>query len=173
MEKLIEIGSVRKTHGYAGEIKLALIKGYGPDVKAAKFLFIGRIPAKALPYELESLRGADWIAKIAELTSKEQAAGLRGQNIYLREDEVTYVIEDEMEEETKASQQFVGFTIIDEHLGEVGMIEEVVVYPQQEIAKLTYKGQEALIPLNQALISGVDFIKKIVFMDLPEGLLDL
>jgi 16S rRNA processing protein RimM len=173
VETLVEVGSIRKTHGYAGEVKLVVHEGFGPDIQAAEFLFIGSSPEKALPYELKSMRGADWIAEFEELKSKEEAARLRGSTIYLRADEVSHEIIEEMEANPDESQKFVGFAIIDEEIGEIAMIEEVITYPQQEIAKLTYKGQGVLIPLNQALITGVDFTKKIVFMDLPEGILEL
>ncbi len=173
MEDLIEIGSVRKTHGYAGEVKLVVNEGFGPDIEAAGFLFIGNSPEKALPYELKAIRGADWIVELQELKSKEEAAQLRGKTVYLRADEVSQENLIEMQASPDASQKFVGFAIIDEEIGEIAMIEEVVTYPQQELAKLTYKEQEVLIPLNQALITGVDFTKKIVFMNLPEGLLEL
>lgn len=173
MEILIEVGSIRKTHGYAGEIKLVVHEGFDLDLKKATFLFIGRSPEKALPYELKALRGADWIAQLEGLTSKEEAAALRGQNLYLRQDDVSQEKVVEMKATQDESQKFAGFAIIDEALGEIAMIEEVVSYPQQEIAKVIYNGQEVLIPLNKALITGVDFIKKIVFMNLPEGLLEL
>lgn len=173
MEALIEVGSIRKTHGYSGEIKLVVIDGYDADVEKAEFFFIGRTPEKALPYELKNLRGADWIAQLEGLTTKEEAVGLRGQNLYLRKEDVTQVINNEMKAAEEVSQKFAGFALIDEQLGEIGVIEEVVTYPQQELAKLIYKGQEVLIPLNQALVTGVDFTKKIVFMNLPDGLLEL
>lgn len=173
MEELIEVGSIRKTHGYAGEVKLAVEEGYGPDIESAEFIFIGKSPDKALPYELQSLRGVDWIAKLSDLESKEAAAALRGLSIYLRAKEVTYENTQDMESSLDISQKFVGFAIVDEALGELAMIEEVVTYPQQELAKLNYKNQEVLIPLNQALITGIDFTKKIIYMDLPAGLLEL
>ncbi|MFK8056679.1 MAG: ribosome maturation factor RimM [Saprospiraceae bacterium] len=173
METLIEVGSIRKTHGYGGEVKLVVVEGYGIDIKKAEFLFIGRVPEKAIPYELDRLRGADWIAKLVGLDSKEEAADLRGQSLYLREDEVTQEIIVEKKAAEEVSQKFAGYALIDEQLGEIAVIEEVVSYPQQELAKLTYNGQEVLVPLNPALITGVDFTKKIVFTNLPEGLLDL
>ena len=173
VEELIEVGSVRKTHGYAGEVKLLVHEGFGPDIESAEFLFIGNSPEKAIPYELKAMRGADWIAEFLELSSKEDAARLRGQSIYLRANEISLETIKELEATPDVSQKFVDFTIIDEELGEIAMIEEVVTYPQQELARLTYKNQEVLIPLNQALIIGVDFTKKIIFMNLPEGLLEL
>jgi len=173
MEPLIEVGSIRKTHGYAGEVKLVVNDGFGIDIKKAEFLFVGRSPEKALPYELSSLRGADWIAKLMGLESKEAAASLRGQSLYLRESEVTQEIIVEKKEAEEVSQKFAGFALIDEELGEIAMIDEVVSYPQQEMAKLTYAGQEVLVPLKQAFITDVDFTKRIVCTNLPEGLLEL
>jgi 16S rRNA processing protein RimM len=45
--------------------------------------------------------------------------------------------------------------------------------PQQEIAVVVYQNKEVLIPLNEKLIVSIDEDKKVILMDLPEGLLTL
>jgi len=44
---------------------------------------------------------------------------------------------------------------------------------QQLIAAVTYKGCEVLFPLNEEIIKGIDVVKEVVLIDLPEGLLDI
>ena len=63
--------------------------------------------------------------------------------------------------------------MIDKEVGEVGVIEEILDMPQQEMTLIRYKKREVLIPLNEELILEIDEKKKQVMVDLPEGLLDL
>ena len=66
-----------------------------------------------------------------------------------------------------------GYTISDESNGEIGIIEEIIEMPQQEMAVLKLNKKEVLIPLNENLILEIDESKKIVTMDLPAGLVEL
>jgi 16S rRNA processing protein RimM len=66
-----------------------------------------------------------------------------------------------------------GFTAVDENEGELGEITDIHEYPQQLIAAVTYKNCEVLFPLNEEIIRGIDVVKSIVTVDLPEGLLDI
>ncbi|KQN34401.1 16S rRNA processing protein RimM [Pedobacter sp. Leaf41] len=66
-----------------------------------------------------------------------------------------------------------GFTAVDKSLGELGEILEVNEYPQQFIATVLYQQTEILFPLNEDFIVEIDDEKKILTLDLPEGLLDI
>jgi len=57
--------------------------------------------------------------------------------------------------------------------GVLGEIKEIIEYPQQEMAAIIIKEKEVLIPLNEQLILEIDEEKKLISMDLPEGLLNL
>ena len=61
--------------------------------------------------------------------------------------------------------------IRDEHAGKIGAILRVEEFPQQEMAFVEYKGQEVLIPMNDAFIVSIDKTKEEIIMNLPEGLL--
>ncbi|MFD2144154.1 ribosome maturation factor RimM [Mucilaginibacter antarcticus] len=67
----------------------------------------------------------------------------------------------------------VGFTAVDQDEGELGEITDVQEYPKQIIATVNFKGQEVLFPLNEDIIVGIDVVKEILTVDLPEGLLDI
>lgn len=172
----MEVGQVRKTHGYAGEMKLAVEEDYGADLERAAFLFIGSNPASALPYEVKRLRGADWIVTLDGVDSRESAAALRGKALFLRSDDVTDAQPERTPEAIDINEEyrrFIGFAMIDTELGELGAIRTVDAYPQQAMATVQHKDKLHLVPLNQDLIRGVDFTKRIVFVQLPAGLLDL
>ncbi len=66
-----------------------------------------------------------------------------------------------------------GFKVMDIHQGEIAEIEEVVEFPQQEMAYVTYNDKTILLPLHPNFIVEIDRENKIITMNLPEGLLDL
>jgi 16S rRNA processing protein RimM len=66
-----------------------------------------------------------------------------------------------------------GFIAVDENEGELGEISAINEFPQQLIATVTYKDCEVLFPLNEEIIKGIDVVKNLVFIDLPDGLLDI
>ena len=175
--ELIEVGSVRKTHGYAGEIKLAVQAGFEDDVASASFLFIGVSAATTLPYEVSRLRGADWIVALDGIGSRERAAELRGRPIFLKLSDVTDPQAQRPTGEASVYEEykrFVGYALIDVEQGEIGAIKTIEAYPQQSMATVAAdEGGEHLVPLNRDLIRGIDFTKRIVFVQLPDGLLEL
>ncbi len=176
VDQLIEVGSVRKTHGIAGELKFIVEEDFAEDFEEVNFVFIGRNEDVALPFEITSIRGADWIVKLADVESKEAGAVLCGQPIFIKQEDVSPDQAQEVQEvdpEFARYRRLEGFALIDEAIGEVGQIQEVIAYPHQVLAQVQANEKQHLIPLNQDLIKGVDFIKKIVFMRLPEGLLEL
>lgn len=56
---------------------------------------------------------------------------------------------------------------------DLGIIQEVIEQPHQLMVTILYKGQEAYIPLHEESLLGVDHAKKLVLVNLPDGLLDL
>ena len=170
---LVEIGQVRKCHGYAGEVKLLVFEGHEEDVEDVEFIFIGSSPKTALPYEVLNLRGADWICTLEGVTSKEAAAKLRGMALYLNRSEVSETPVLRAAAESEKFRQFLGFALIDTEKGEIGQVVDLVDNPLQTLAKVMHNGEEVLVPLVQDFIHGIDFVKKIIFVDLPEGLLEL
>ena len=65
-----------------------------------------------------------------------------------------------------------GFHIMNEGK-DLGEILEVIEQPHQLIGRVDINGNEALIPLHQETITRIDKKKKLVHVDLPEGLLDI
>ena len=53
------------------------------------------------------------------------------------------------------------------------LIEDIEEYPQQEMAVLKYKEKTILIPLIESFIEREDEANKRIYINLPEGLLDL
>jgi 16S rRNA processing protein RimM len=74
---------------------------------------------------------------------------------------------------TKATPiSMLGYTLFN-GTEELGEIEEVIEQPMQVLAKLTIQNKEVLIPLHSETLKKVDKKHKRVYVELPEGLLDI
>ena len=110
-----------------------------------------------------------------DIDSRDAAFVLQAREIFLREQDILNDKEREFEipDDSLEYEHLIGFLILDQTIGEVGPIDEVLEMPQQEMAFLKFKGREVLIPLNEELIVSVDEKNRTVLMDLPEGLLEM
>ena len=70
--------------------------------------------------------------------------------------------------------EVIGFTIIDEIFGEVGVIESINDTGAQELFVIEHQnGAEILIPVNDEFIKKVDRTNKQILVNTPNGLIDL
>ena len=66
----------------------------------------------------------------------------------------------------------VGFRLLDGSV-DLGEILEVIEQPHQILCRIDLDGKEALIPVHDQTLRGVDTKKREVHVELPEGLLDV
>lgn len=171
----ITIGRTRKAHGLTGELKMSIEDRYLEDFMKNERIFL-EVKGLKLPYFIDSVRGGgELIVKLEEVDDRDAATVLQAREIMLREQDI--LAEEEREFEVEEEQGLVyeyltGFLMIDNERGEIAPITEVLEMPQQEMAFLTYKGREILIPLNEQFVQRVDAEQQRVYVDLPDGLLD-
>jgi 16S rRNA processing protein RimM len=63
--------------------------------------------------------------------------------------------------------------VVDEQLGELGTIREIYEMPYQDLMAMDYQGVEVLIPVQDELILRADKAAQKLFVNLPEGLVDI
>ncbi len=168
----ISIGFTRKTHGVKGELKCSVGEDFEEIVTKKGRVFLDQRGRK-LPYFVESIRGAgEPIIKFEDVNNREDALLLQAREMFLLEADLPldFIVEDE---EELVFGYLKGYGLVDKTLGPVGVIDEVMEMPQQEMAVVRYKGREVLIPLNERLITKIDEAERKVWLDLPEGLLDM
>ncbi|MCP4438261.1 MAG: 16S rRNA processing protein RimM [Aureispira sp.] len=171
MEEYIKIGRIGKVHGLKGELKLVLDDQFLMDAIQLEALFLEERGKKA-PYFIDYLRGkGTLILKLEEIEDRQAGALLTGKDVYARSEDIS-ISEEEINADDSTYGYLTGYSIVDAELGNLGKIEAIEEYPQQELALLVYKNQEFLIPLNDAFITGEDEKQQLIYMELPEGLLE-
>lgn len=168
-EDCFRIGSVLKTKGLKGELQLYIDF---EDIEKVKFnsLFID-IAGKLVPYFVSSIK---YLQKnqaylfLEDVDSIEKASMLAKKDIYLPNK-----LKPKKKKEEFTLKDVKGFVAVDETHGELGEIMDVLEYPQQLIAQVQFNGKEVLFPLNVEIIKGIDVEGGEIYIDLPEGLLDV
>ena len=176
MEKYISIGFTKKEHRLKGELKVLVEDEYLEDLLKTPVIFLS-IKGRHLPYFVEEAKlDNELIIKLEDIDSKEAAHLLSSKEIFLQPANLLKEEERELEFEDQSNLLFgylAGFTIVDLELGELGRIIEVIEFPQQEMAVISHNKNEIFIPINGNLIEKIDKEKQYIYMNLPEGILDI
>lgn len=69
--------------------------------------------------------------------------------------------------------EVIGFKVEDKNFGEVGIIKVINDSTAQSLFEIDRDGIEILIPMNDEFIKKVDRANKTIFVETPEGLIDL
>jgi 16S rRNA processing protein RimM len=171
-DKIVQIGATKKPHGLKGEVKLHVEEKYIEDLQEVEVVIL-TIKGKPTPFFVEDIRfGNAIIAKFEDVDTLEAATEIANKELSLREKDLIPDDEREFEIEGLQYEKCVGYTILDKGTA-VGVIEEVLEFPQQEMAFIEYEGREVMIPLHPHFILKVDNAAKTIAMDLPDGLLEL
>jgi 16S rRNA processing protein RimM len=171
-EKLVKIGATMNPHGLKGELKVFIEEQYEEDFLETDTVFL-TLAGKKIPYFIEAVRGGNaMIVKFEDVDTIEAATKIAKKDMEIR---ATDLIPDEERELDiiETYKYLEGFMLHDESIWQIAEIDEVIDMPHQEIAVVVYQNKEILIPLNEKLIVSIDEDKKVILMDLPEGLLTL
>lgn len=167
--EVFKIGKFTKPHGIKGEISFAFENDVFDRVDSP--YLICRIDGIFVPFFIDEYRfkGKETaLMKLEGIDSEIKAQRFSGLNVYFPRK----YYEEENENIEYSWNFFIGFTVIDESAGELGIIEEVDEKTINTLF-LIHKGEnEYIIPATEDFITGIDAKKKTLHLQLPEGLLD-
>ncbi|MCU0441266.1 MAG: ribosome maturation factor RimM [Bacteroidia bacterium] len=158
----IAVGTIDKTHGTKGELRITLSSN--KQFKEWAFL---EIQGKPVPFKIVSFSptfddGA--LLKLNTIDTIEQASSFVGYTLLLPKGK-------RQKGEVYSEDDFTGFKLVDETLGNIGEVESIEEFPNQLLIKTTYKGNEVLIPAVEAFIEEIDEAERVIYLNLPEGLI--
>lgn len=175
IEGYTQVGRILRAFGVNGELKVTIDIDFDetPTENEEGFTpveaFFIQTSEGVLPYFVTYIRAwqsATPILKLEEVNTKEMAQTLQGMPLLLPNDMVDLA-------EDLTYTRLVGYTLRDARLGLLGEIDAIFDLPQQEVARIDYQGNEVLIPLHEDFLLEIDDVHKMVYVDLPDGLLDV
>jgi 16S rRNA processing protein RimM len=167
------LGSIGKTHGLKGFVVAFMDVTDLDEYRTLKSVFV-ELPGKPgtlLPYGVDKLQPqADERAllKLTGIDTIEAAEPLRNAKLYRPLAELPALEDDQF-----YFHDVIGYTVVDEVLGQLGIVETFYEMPQQDLMGMRYQGKEVLVPVVDELISRADQAEKKLYVNLPEGLLDI
>jgi 16S rRNA processing protein RimM len=162
----IKVGKFLKPFGVEGFIRVDVSDAYFEDLLQAEHVFFKEGSAY-IPLFVEGFdeRGA-LLIKIEDIDTKEDAIIYNGKDLYLDSAHVS------MEEDDLPMEKLVGFCIMEKEK-KIGSIIEILEINQQILGVVDYNGKEVLVPMADDLIEHIDTHNSKIYMNLPEGLLEL
>ena len=173
LDETYQLGYVLKTHGLRGHVAAHFDVDDAMAYQKLKtvYLALPGTPTQLVAYAIEKVQpqaGARVLLKLRGIDRIEDAELLRGAQLYLPLTELPALADDQF-----YFHDVIGFTVVDEHLGALGTVENFYELPQQDMLVMRYQGQEVLIPVVDELVSHADMQTQTVFVNLPDGLLDI
>ena len=168
------MGHVGKTHGVRGEVKVIPETDDPARFKALETVFLGPEPGQATPRTIASVRlqptkrGPVAVLKFDGIDTIEQAATLRRQRVFARQEDLPPLADGEF-----FLHDFVGLDVVTDHGEPVGTVKDVLELPAHSVYVVMRPGRpDAMIPDVPAFIETVDMEGRRLVVRPIEGLLD-
>jgi 16S rRNA processing protein RimM len=169
LKNYFKVGKLVSTYGLKGEVVLKHDLGKKTSLKNLEAFFIEEKTDSFLPYFIESTKvknDKEIYIKLEGINSKEIAHKLVQNEVWLLEDDFKKFAAG------SAPISLLGFSMVNNNQ-DLGEILEVIEQPHQVLCKILIDGAEALIPVHQDSLEKIDKKNRKVYVDLPEGLLDI
>ena len=163
------IGRIVKIHGFKGEVVLRLDTDIPEAYEQMESLFLQRAEAM-IPFFIQrsSLSGQFLRMKLEGIDTEEQARRLVRSEAYLPMECLP-----ELEDDQFYYHEIVGYKVVDKKAGDIGTVKRVNDSPLQPLFEIDSHGTEILVPVVDDFIEKVDKKARILYLSLPEGLLDI
>ncbi|MFA6770200.1 MAG: ribosome maturation factor RimM [Bacteroidales bacterium] len=168
--KLLPIAKVIKSFGIKGEILIRYAPLFQEVINEKKPVFI-TYDGLPVPFFIESItpKGANQATlKLRGIDSIELAEEITGQEVMTEYSS--------LEPEEPSPMDYVGFKVKDSNGVHVGTVTNFYDYPGNPcfgITRVNKTIEELLLPVHEDIILGTDSVTKTLFVNIPNGLLNL
>ncbi len=169
LDECYQLGWVLKPHGTKGEVHILLDVDRPEDYSEMESVFV-EINKNLVPFFIEwiQVKGNKALVKFEGLDSLERAGDIKSKRLFLPLSGLP-----ELKEDQFYYHDIIGYVMEDRFLGRIGPVENIYSKTGQDLFSVTHKGHELLVPVTDAWILGIDHEKKKIFVELPEGLIDI
>jgi len=164
-----EIGYILKPHGLKGAVNI-LLDVDDPSKYTKMESVVVKIGEQLVPFLVSSLQinGNKATMQFEEINSVEEAQKLKSSTLMLPLEQLP-----KLENGKFYYHDVIGYQIIDEELGQLGPIENIITGGNQDLITMIYKNKEILIPVSEEIVLSANHEKKEVVVHLPDGLLNI
>lgn len=167
-EEVFKIGIINKPHGVKGEVSFTFTDDIFDRVEDCDYLVL-LLDGILVPFFIEEYRfRSDNVAlvKFEGIDSTEKARTLTNVEVYYP---VKFMDD---QEEISSWNYFIGFRVEDIHHGCLGTVVDVDDATMNVLFVIENGDEEVLLPAHEEFILDIDRKKKILKVDIPDGLLN-
>ena len=164
------LGHIAKLHGYKGGVSLFLDVTNRDDYRGLDAIFID-IDNHLTPFFIEDFRlstNGFAVISLEGVNDEPAAKKILRRDVYLPAE-----ILPELKGINFYDHEVVGFKVIDEEHGDVGIMQQVIDLKVNPLLQIDKDGIEVLVPLIEGVVKKVDRKKKELHILAPGGLIEL
>ena len=169
-EDCFKLGKIVKTRGFKGSLTIFIEVGAPKDFKKTESVFV-EINNKLIPFFIDQYvigSKKQVYINFSGIENETQAEDLVNKNLYLPNSFLP-----KENEELLFMKSLMGFQLIDENLGEIGTVTDFYDIPGNQLLSVQIDEEEILIPFKEPIIQKVDQQEKKIFIQAPDGLIEL
>ena len=169
-EEVYKIGLFNKPHGIHGELQFSFTDDVFDRVDGDYLICL--LDGIFVPFFIEEYRfrsDSTALVKLEGVDTSERARSFTNIEVYFP---AKHADENPADEEL-TWESFIGFQIEDIHHGYLGEVVDVDDSTLNTLFIVNYKDNELLIPAQEELITDINPDKKVITVNLPEGLLTI
>ncbi|AKQ44643.1 ribosome maturation factor RimM [Rufibacter radiotolerans] len=170
LDACFQLGYIMKTHGTKGQVVAFFDVDFPEEYDELESVFL-LINGKLVPFFIDDLNPQDRgrsIIRFEDVKTVADAEKLKGTAIYLPLNQLP-----ELEEDQFYFHEVIGYTVVDEQLGELGTVSTFFDLPNQDLLAMDYQGHEVLIPVQDEIVLRTNKEERKIYVNLPEGLLEV
>lgn len=169
-EECFYLGKIVSKFSFKGEVLIKLDTDEPESYLKMESVFVD-YNNNLVPFFIDksALHKSDLLrVKFEDVDSEEDADDLMKADIYL-----PLILLPKLEGDQFYYHEIIGYTIQDINFGEVGIVKAVNDSTAQALFEVDRDGVEILIPMNDEFIGKIDRESKVIYVETPEGLIDL
>lgn len=169
IDSCYQLGYVVKPHGLQGDVTIYIDADNPNTYKNLESVFI-HMDNQLVPFFIKHIKisGHKALLSLEESRNINFANNLKGAELFLPLDRLP-----ELADEHFYYHEIIGYEVIDKETGELGKVLNILSAGPQDILTVDHDGIEVLIPINEETVYKVDKKKELVYVNLPDGLLEI
>lgn len=169
-EECFYLGKIVSKFSFKGEVLIKLDTDEPEEYTGMESVFVD-YNENLVPFFIERSglhRSTLLRVKFEDVDTEEDAEDIMKCDVYLPLNQLP-----ELDGDKFYFHEIIGFTVEDINYGTVGKITGINDSTTQSLFEIDKDGKQVLIPLNDEFIEKLDKKNKIIFVQTPEGLIDL
>lgn len=169
IDSCYQLGYVIKPHGLQGDVNVYIDADDPKAYKSLESVFI-RKGNQLIPFFVSKINisGNKALLSLEESNDIESANSLKGAELYLPLDVLP-----NLEDNQFYYHEIIGYKVKDDTRGDIGKVISIMSAGPQDIMTIAFESKEVLVPVNNETVYKVDKKNEVVYVNLPDGLLEI